>query len=72
MLCAAVKKAPRTDMVMVPPKGARKTGGQAKFRARGGSSQNDRVHSDLSLEAMAIRASVGWRFWKCARRGGGI
>ena len=56
VLCAAVKRVPRTDMVMVPPKGARKTGGRAKFCARGGSSQNDRVHSDLSLEAMAIRA----------------
>jgi hypothetical protein len=56
VLCAAVKRAPRTDMVMIPPWGARKTGGRAKFRARGSSSLDDRVHSDLSLEAMAVRA----------------
>ena len=56
VLCAAVKRVPRTDMVMVPPKGARKTGGRAKFRARTSASKDDRVHSDLSLEAMALRA----------------
>ena len=71
-LCAAVKRVPRTDMVMIPPRGARKTGGRAKFRARGSSSLDDRAHSDLSWKRWRFGRSVGLRPWKCAKRAGGI
>jgi len=60
VVCAVVTRVPRTGLLMVPPDGASRTGGRAKFRARVcavlGHSAN-RMHSHLSLEAMATRVA---------------